>query len=61
MKKLKVKKQFGIWYYEKINPNIYNDLEFSIYILFDENMKPITEFGSYFDMKYFVMTGVRLD
>lgn len=57
MKKLKCKKEFGVWYYEKISPNCYNDLDAPIYELYDENQKLVNEFGSYGDMKYYVETG----
>lgn len=60
MKKLKCKKQYGIWLYEKIIPNIYNDLDAPIYILQNEEKTDGGEFGSYGDMKYFVETGIRI-
>lgn len=58
MKKLKCKKQFGVWFYTKINPDDLNDLDAPIYELYSIDGEPIGCFGCYSDMKYFVETGV---
>ena len=60
LKKVKCKKEFGVWYYTKITPSIYNDLDASIYELYDENKKLVNEFGAYGDMKYYIETGEYL-
>ena len=60
MTKMKCKKQFGIWFYQKTTPSIYNDLDAPIYSLYNESQNFIAEFGSYGDMKYFIETGVIL-
>lgn len=60
MKQLKCKKQLGVWFYEKINPDEYNDLDAPIYELYDSNKKLVMVFGSYNDMKYYVETGEEL-
>lgn len=57
LKKVKCKKEFGVWYYTIIKPNIYNDLDGPIYNLYDINGKNVNEFGCYGDMKYFIETG----
>ena len=57
MKKLKCKKQYGVWYYKKIMPNIYNDFDAPVYELYDSNQKFVMMFGFYSDMKYYVETG----
>lgn len=55
--KLRCKKQFGIWYYQKITPDCYSELDAPIYNLYDEDGDFVAEFGSYGDMKYYVETG----
>lgn len=60
MKKLKIKKEYGVWYYKKIEATIYNDLDAPIYELYDENQKLVNEFGSYGDMKYYAETGILI-
>lgn len=57
MKKVKCKKQFGVWYYETIKPSCWNDLDAPIYRLFDEKENYVNDFGSYGDMKIFIETG----
>ena len=54
---LKCKKEYGIWYYKKIMPNAYNDLDAPIYELYNSEQKFVLTFGSYQDMKYYVETG----
>lgn len=58
--KLKCKKQFGTWYYQKITPDRFDDLDAPIYNLYDGNGDFVAEFGSYGDMKYYVETGIIL-
>ena len=58
MKKLKCKKEFGTWYYEKISPDGLNELDAPIYELYSIDGDQIGCFGCYGDMKYFVESGV---
>lgn len=58
MKKLKCKKEFGVWYYDVDLPTIYNDLDAPIWNLYDKNGKFVNEFGCYGDMKYYVETDI---
>lgn len=57
MKKLRCRKEFGTWFYKKLE---HYDLDAPIYELYDKNEKFVNTFGSYNDMKYFVETGVVL-
>lgn len=57
MKKVRCKKEFGVWYYKKINADDMNSLDAAIYELYDENQNFVSEFGSYGDMKYYIETG----
>ena len=57
MKQLKCKKQFGVWYYRKIMPNVYNDLDAPIYELFNKDQEFVATCGCYDEMKYFIETG----
>lgn len=58
MKRLKCKKEFGVWFYEKIPANDLNGLDAPIYSLYDTGGNFENNFGSYGDMKLFVETGV---
>ena len=58
-KKLRCKKEFGEWWYDKVEPNDWNGLDATIYELHEKN-GDITVFGSYGDMKYYVETGIIL-
>lgn len=60
MKKLKCKKEYGIYYYIKENPTGYGicDLRFPIYHLYNEEKEYINSFGYYNDMKYYLETGI---
>lgn len=60
MTKLRCKKEFGEWFYTKIVPDYYNDLDAPIYELYNNSKKFAGTFGCYSDMKYFVETGVML-
>lgn len=55
--KLKCKKQFGTWYYQKFTPDNLNELDGPIFRLYDAGGEFVAEFGSYGDMKYYVETG----
>ena len=57
LKKLRCKKEFGIWYYRKLIPSYYNDLDSPIYELYDEKQNLVMEFGCYDEMKYYLETG----
>ena len=56
-KKVKCKKQYGVWYYETIKPNNYNDLDAPIYCLYNSCKNFVYNFSSYGDMKYYIETG----
>ncbi|WP_407453550.1 hypothetical protein [Methanobrevibacter sp.] len=57
MKKLRCRKEFGVWYYEKVMPSCYNDLDAPIYELYDENQNFVITCGCYDEMKYYIETG----
>lgn len=57
MTKLRCKKEYGKWFYEKESSY---DLDEPIYNLYNEEGKFISTFGGYNDMKYFVETGTIL-
>lgn len=57
MKKLRCKKEFGTWFYEKIE---HYDLDAPIYELYNENGQYENAFGCYSDMKYYIETGIIL-
>lgn len=57
MKKVKCKKEYGTWYYTKLEDF---DLDGPIYVLFDEEHERVTNFGCYSDMKYYIETGIIL-
>lgn len=57
MKKVKCKKQYGVWYYEKIMPNVYNDLDAPIYELYNEKKEFVVTCGCYYEMIYYIETG----
>lgn len=58
MKKLRCKKEFGIWYYEKTAADDYNDLDGAIYTLYNESGEYVNTFGCYGDMKLYAETGI---
>ena len=60
MTKLRCKKEYGTWFYEKELATWQNGLDAPVYHLFDEDRKFAESFGSYGDMKYFVETGIVL-
>ena len=60
MTRLKCKRQYGEWFYEKILPDDSNDLDAPIYELYDQDQQHVDHFGSYGDMKHFVETGEYL-
>lgn len=57
MKKVRCKKEYGIWYYKKIVPDCYNELDGTLYILCDSNGSEVAEFGTYWHMKHYIETG----
>lgn len=57
MKRLKIKKQYGVFYYEKIREI---DMEFDLYYLYNEKKEYINTFAFYNDMKYFIETDLNL-
>ena len=56
-KKLKCKKEFGLWFYKKVDGG---DLDAPIYELYTEDKKFECTFGCYVDMKYYLETGIVL-
>lgn len=60
MKKFKCAKKYGIWYYIKMIPNAYNDLDGAIYELYNEKKEFVGTFGSLDSIKYYVETGIML-
>ena len=62
MKRLKCKKEFGVWYYEIEKPEKYGTciLDSPICHLYNENKQYENSFGNYGDMKYYVETGIIL-
>ena len=57
LKKVRCKKEFGTWFYKKIDGG---ELDAPIYELYKENGEFKNTFGSYGDMKYYIETGVVL-
>lgn len=57
MKRLRCKSYLGIWYYNKIMPNDYNDLDAPIYELYDQDKNFVGNAGSYGEMFYYVQYG----
>lgn len=57
IKKLRVKKEYGVWYYEKYKEI---DVDWDLYNLFNDKMEYVGTFGIYNDMKYFIETGINL-
>ena len=57
MKRLRCKSYLGVWYYEKIMPDDYNDLDAPIYALYDQDKNFIGTAGSYVEMFYYVQYG----
>lgn len=55
MKKLRCKKEYGVWYYRKYCGWDYDE---PVWELYDEQGEYITSFGYYRDMKYYVETGI---
>lgn len=60
MKKLRCKKEFGIWYYKKVMPSMYDDLDGAIYSLFNDKFEYIGDFAYYNDMKHYIEFGEML-
>lgn len=58
MKKVRCKKELGVWYYKKIEDEY--ELDAPIYELYDSEQNFISTFGSYGDMKYYIETGNTL-
>lgn len=61
-KRVKCKKQYGIWYYKKEIPEKYGTclLDAPIYHLRNEERTDGGIFGSYSDMKHYIETGENL-
>lgn len=57
-KKLRCRKELGVWYYTVEKASTYNDLDADVYTLYDANKKFVSNFAYYNDMKYYIETGV---
>ena len=57
LKKLRCKKQFGVWYYRVIFPTWHNLLDAPIYELYNSEKKHVADFAYYGDMKIYIQTG----
>lgn len=57
MKRVRCKKQYGEWFYRKIQGDDYNELDAPIYELYDTEQRFVATFGSYGDMKLYIETG----
>lgn len=57
LKKVKCKKEFGTWFYIKLQGG---ELDAPIYELYKEDGQFENTFGSYSDMKYYIETGIVL-
>lgn len=60
MKKVRTRKEFGTWYYIKVEADDLNELDAPIFKLYDEGGDWVDNFGSYGDMKYYIETGEHL-
>ncbi len=58
LKQLRIAKKYGVWYYRKITPDDYNDLDAPIWELFNSNQENVGTFGCYSDMIYYIHTGI---
>lgn len=58
MKKLRCKKNLGVWYYIKETPTDYNDLDAAVYELYNDKKEYIATFAYYADMFYYLETGI---
>ena len=57
MQKVRCKKEFGVWFYTKEMPNDWNELDGTIYTLYNEKQELVAEFGVYWHMKHYIETG----
>lgn len=61
MKKVRCKKEYGVWYYEKVMPTDENELDAPLYELTsEEDQSHFITFGSYNDMMFYIQTGIIL-
>lgn len=58
LKRLRVKKQYGVWYYKKITPAWWDDVDGVIWELYDADGKFINNFPFFADMKIYVEDGI---
>ena len=57
MKKLRIAKEYGTWYYKRIRPNQYNDLAFDGVELYDENKEQQCTCIDLDECKQYIKTG----
>ena len=57
MNKVRCKKSLGEWFYEKVVPDDYSELDAPIYTLYDSKQNFVSTFGSYGDMRLYIETG----
>ena len=58
LKKLRCKKQYGVWFYRVEFPTWQNSLDAPIYKLYNAEREHVADFAYYGDMKIYVATGV---
>lgn len=61
MKKVRCKKEYGIWYYKKILPNNNNDLNTAVYELYNDKTELVYTCSYYSSLIYYIQTGVELE
>ena len=57
MKRLRCKKEFGVWYYKKVMPDIYNDFDAPVWELYNDKKEFVVLCGFYYEMLYYVEYG----
>jgi hypothetical protein len=61
MKQVRCKKEYGVWFYDKVVPTDDNELDSPIYELSsEEDPSHCITFGSYNDMMFYIQTGIIL-
>lgn len=60
MKKLKISKNFGVWFYERITPSSENGLDAPLYELQKDDKTDGGTFGSFNDMLYYIKFGKNI-
>lgn len=60
MNKVRCKKSLGTWYYKKLLPDAYGELDGTVYELYTSECVYVASFGLYRDMVYYIETGIIL-